>query len=88
MYERMQVATALRDNTTLPVGPSPPDLYSKQISLLPPVIEDSVPVTFPLTHFGDVKEQVLIISNRLWEKFYIWCFYNIRDIGSQQLRCR
>ncbi|RUS88499.1 hypothetical protein EGW08_003757 [Elysia chlorotica] len=45
------LATALAKNVSVPVGPSPPDLSSKQISLLPGVIFDTAPLG---KHFGSV----------------------------------
>ncbi|WP_197320871.1 neutral/alkaline ceramidase [Saccharomonospora sp. NB11] len=48
------LATALRDGTTLPVGTAPPDLSSRQLVLQPGVVLDT-PVLG--TRFGDVLTQ-------------------------------
>ncbi|CAA7052195.1 unnamed protein product [Microthlaspi erraticum] len=55
IQEFKKLATALVNGQTLPSGPQPPDLLSKQISLLSPVIVDSTPIG---VSFGDVKADV------------------------------
>lgn len=45
------LATALRDGTDLPLGPKPPDLSGKALSLQPGVVLDAPPL---LRKFGDV----------------------------------
>ncbi|MEU9350955.1 neutral/alkaline ceramidase [Streptomyces griseoloalbus] len=46
-----ELATALRDGTDLPLGPEPPDLSGKALSLQPGVVLDAPPV---FRKFGDV----------------------------------
>lgn len=75
----------------LPPGPSPPDLLSKQLTFLPPVLFDGVP---PFTEFGDVVKDVnkapyKVVSMKDWmqdrmEHTSIWSmctsFANIRTV--------
>ncbi|KAK3276091.1 hypothetical protein CYMTET_15820 [Cymbomonas tetramitiformis] len=46
---------AMAKGTSVPAGPSPPDLESKQWSFLPGVVADEVPLG---KHFGEVSEDV------------------------------
>ncbi|KFK36701.1 hypothetical protein AALP_AA4G158000 [Arabis alpina] len=55
IQEFKKLATALVNGQTLPLGPQPPDLLNKQISLLSPVVVDSTPLG---VSFGDVKADV------------------------------
>ena len=43
MQEFVKLAQAMVDGTPTAPGPSPPELTSKQWSLLPPVVRDSTP---------------------------------------------
>ncbi|KAL6055923.1 Neutral ceramidase [Balamuthia mandrillaris] len=53
--EYSKLAVALAKGTTVPPGPTPPDLSNKTFCLQPGVIEDVVP---PFTSFGDVHVDV------------------------------
>ncbi|KAG9453271.1 hypothetical protein H6P81_006175 [Aristolochia fimbriata] len=55
IQEFKKLATALLNGQRVEPGPSPPDLLSKQIELLPPVIVDATPIG---VKFGDVKSDV------------------------------
>lgn len=57
IQEFKKLAAALINNhqTLAPGGPQPPDLLSKQISLLAPVVVDSTPL---FVKFGDVKTDI------------------------------
>lgn len=53
LQEFTKLAEAIRDDKPVPPGPTPANLESKQISMLPPVIDDIVPFG---VSFGDVKK--------------------------------
>ncbi|XP_058109308.1 neutral ceramidase 2-like [Magnolia sinica] len=55
IQEFKKLATALSSGQTVAPGPLPPDLLSKQISLLPPVVVDSTPIG---VKFGHVRTDV------------------------------
>ncbi|KAK1270254.1 Neutral ceramidase [Acorus gramineus] len=55
IQEFKKLATALLSNQDISPGPSPPDLLSKQIGLLPPVVMDGTPIG---VKFGDVSTDV------------------------------
>ncbi|KAL5991596.1 hypothetical protein ACLOJK_012505 [Asimina triloba] len=55
IQEFKKLATALVTGKSVEPGPQPPDLLSKQIGLLPPVVVDSTPIGI---QFGDVKTDV------------------------------
>ncbi|XP_010528689.1 PREDICTED: neutral ceramidase [Tarenaya hassleriana] len=55
IQEFKKLATALVNGQTIESGPQPPDLLSKQISLLAPVVVDVTPLG---VSFGDVKSDV------------------------------
>jgi neutral ceramidase len=56
IQEMSRLAEALASGAPVPPGPPPPDYSGKQVSLLPPVIEDTTPVG---VKFGDVAKDVL-----------------------------
>ncbi|XP_023732512.1 neutral ceramidase 2 [Lactuca sativa] len=55
IQEFTKLATAIVTGKTVEAGPPPPDLLSKQIGLLPPVVVDSTPLG---VKFGDVSTDV------------------------------
>lgn len=55
IQEFTKLATAIVSGKTVEAGPPPPDLLSKQISLLPPVVVDSTPLG---VKFGDVSTDI------------------------------
>jgi len=55
LQEFTKLAEAIRDDKPVPPGPTPPNLESKQLSFLPPVIADFVPFG---KHYGDVVHDV------------------------------
>ncbi|CAJ1960275.1 unnamed protein product [Sphenostylis stenocarpa] len=56
IQEFKKLAEALINNEPVEPGPQPPDLFEKQISLLPPVVVDATPLG---VNFGDVCADVL-----------------------------
>ncbi|XP_022150923.1 neutral ceramidase 2-like [Momordica charantia] len=59
IQEFKKLAQSLIDGRPVEPGPQPPDLLSRQISLLPPVIMDATPLG---VSFGDVKSDVPLNS--------------------------
>lgn len=55
IQEFTKLATAIVTGKTVEAGPPPPDLLSKQIGLLPPVVVDSTPLG---VKFGDVSTDI------------------------------
>lgn len=55
IQEFTKLASAIVGGKTVEAGPQPPDLLSKQISLLPPVVVDSTPLG---VKFGDVSTDI------------------------------
>lgn len=55
IQEFKKLAVAMVNGEVVDAGPSPPDLLDKQISLLPPVIDDMTPLGI---NFGDLKQDV------------------------------
>jgi len=73
MQEFKKLAEAIRDDTPVEAGPTPPDLLKKQIELLPGVIEDSVPLG---KNFGDVQDDVVssyVVGETATATFYSGC---------------
>lgn len=56
IQEFQKLSAALAKGSKVAPGPSPPDLLSKQISLLPGVVTDGTPIG---VNFGDVKQDVV-----------------------------
>ncbi|KAK1264876.1 Neutral ceramidase [Acorus gramineus] len=55
IQEFKRLASALLGGQDISPGPPPPDLLSKQISLLPPVVMDATPINIK---FGDVSSDI------------------------------
>ncbi|KAH7651492.1 Ceramidase protein [Dioscorea alata] len=55
IQEFSKLTSALVTGQDIPAGPQPPDLLSKQISLLPPVVIDTTPAS---VSFGDISTDV------------------------------
>lgn len=55
IQEFTKLATALAEGQTVHEGPSPPNLFNKQMEFLPPVVADATPFG---VNFGDVIEDI------------------------------
>lgn len=65
IQEFKKLAEAMAKGEKIMKGPSPPDLFKAQLSLLPDPFGDSPP---PGTNFGDMKQDIIVPKNGTFTK--------------------
>ncbi|KAL4650337.1 hypothetical protein ACB092_01G080400, partial [Castanea dentata] len=65
LYEFKKLAEAMAKGEKIMKGPSPPDLFKAQLSLLPDPFGDSPP---PGKNFGDMKQDIIVPKNSTFTK--------------------
>nr|POE50334.1 neutral ceramidase [Quercus suber] len=65
IQEFKKLAEAMAKGEKIMKGPSPPDLFKAQLSLLPDHSGDSPP---PGTNFGDMKQDIIVPKNGTFTK--------------------